>query len=87
MVKGPKRLDHFQPASPVCRNTPERFEEWQSIPVAYEPVDPRWEIRRATLSDFQRIFDLVDSSFETKRPARSTIGCIAAIRAGSLVAG
>jgi len=43
------------------------FEEWSEAPVDCTSKDPRFEVRRATPSDFDRIFDLVDTVFETKR--------------------
>lgn len=33
-----------------------------------ESADPRFEVRRAELADFERIYDAVDDAFEVKRP-------------------
>lgn len=43
------------------------FEEWLDAPVDCTSRDPRFEIRRATPSDFERIFDLVDTVFDMRR--------------------
>jgi Acetyltransferase (GNAT) domain len=43
------------------------FEEWLNAPLGRTSPDPRFEIRRATQNDFERIFDLVDTVFKTKR--------------------
>jgi GNAT superfamily N-acetyltransferase len=43
------------------------FEEWLNSPVERTSRDPRFEVRRATQNDFERIFDLVDTVFGTKR--------------------
>jgi len=43
------------------------FEEWLNSPVERTSRDPRFEVRRATPNDFEQIFDLVDTVFETKR--------------------
>lgn len=43
------------------------LEEWLNVPVDYDSRDPRFETRRATPHDFERIFNLVDTVFETKR--------------------
>jgi hypothetical protein len=36
--------------------------------VPSESADPRFEVRRAELADFERIYDAVDDAFEVKRP-------------------
>jgi len=43
------------------------FEEWLNSPVERTSRDPRFEIRRAAQNEFERVFDLVDTVFETKR--------------------
>ena len=50
-------------------SAPDRFDEWLRVPLpSPECSDPRFEVRRADPADFERIYDLVDASFETKRP-------------------
>ena len=43
------------------------FEEWLNAPLGPTSRDPRFEIRRAALDDFEQIFDLVDTVFGFKR--------------------
>lgn len=50
------------------RPTRDRFEEWLSIPTPVECPDPRFEVRRAHPSEFEVLYDLVDSAFGVKRP-------------------
>ena len=42
------------------RNTAEFFDAWRSAPLRVANPDPRFELRRAGESEFDRIFDLVD---------------------------
>jgi len=44
-----------------------RFEEWFGAPLPTEPGDPRFEVRRAQPSEFERLYDLVDAAFGVKR--------------------
>jgi hypothetical protein len=44
------------------------FEEWLATPIPSQCADPRFEVRRAELSDFERIYDTVDDAFGVKRP-------------------
>jgi hypothetical protein len=46
----------------------DRFEEWLRTPLSAEADDPRFEMRRAHPSEFERIYDLVDASFGVRRP-------------------
>ena len=48
--------------------TRDRFEEWLRMPLPREAGDPRFEIRRAPPSEFERIYDLVDATFGVARP-------------------
>ena len=43
------------------------FEAWLRAPLRPSP-DPRFEVRRATLADFDHIFDVVDQAFARPRP-------------------
>lgn len=43
------------------------FKEWLSAPLGRTSHDSRFEVRRASPEDFERIFDLVDTVFETRR--------------------
>ena len=45
-----------------------RFEEWFQTPLREESSDPRFEVRRAHPSEFERLYDLVDEAFGVKRP-------------------
>lgn len=44
------------------------FEEWLATPMDEPCADPRFVVRRADLSDFERIYDTVDEAFGHKRP-------------------
>lgn len=55
-------------ALPVFHDRADRFEEWRSVPLPPASSDPRFEVRRASRADGDRIFDLVDETFGTKRP-------------------
>jgi hypothetical protein len=44
-----------------------RFEEWFQTPLREESSDPRFEVRRAHPSEFERHYDLVDEAFGGKR--------------------
>jgi len=47
-----------------------RFEEWFQTPLLEESSDPRFEVRRAHPSEFERHYDLVDEAFGVKRPRK-----------------
>ena len=56
-------------SNPPRRSRPrDSFEEWLAAPMASECADPRFEVRRAELADFERMYDAVDDAFEVKRP-------------------
>ena len=44
-----------------------RFEEWFQTPLREESSDPRFAVRRAHPSEFERLYDLVDKAFGGKR--------------------
>ncbi len=46
------------------------FAEWLSAPIGHTSQDSRFEVRRATPDDFDRIFDLVDTVLRA-RPRRA----------------
>ena len=49
--------------------TPEdRFEEWLAIPSRAQSEDPRFEVKAARPSEFERVFDCVDEAWGTRRP-------------------
>ena len=51
------------------RSRPEdTFEQWLATPVDESCADPRFEVRRAGLTDFDRIYNVVDDAFGSKRP-------------------
>ena len=47
----------------------DRFEEWLSTPSPKGSEDPRFEVKAASPSDFERIFDCVNEAFGTRRPS------------------
>lgn len=53
---------------PTRSRTRDSFEEWLATPVPSACADPRFEVRRAELADFERMYDAVDDAFEVKRP-------------------
>jgi hypothetical protein len=44
------------------------FEEWFQAPLPENSSDPRFEVRRAHPTEFERLYDLVDEVFGVKRP-------------------
>jgi len=46
----------------------QQFEEWFQAPLAEESSDPRFQVRRAHPTEFERLYDLVDEAFAVKRP-------------------
>jgi len=50
------------------RPTRDRFQEWLSASAPIQSPDPRFEVRRVRPSEFEMIYDLVDSVFGVKRP-------------------
>jgi hypothetical protein len=50
--------------------TQDRFEDWLATPIPSECADPRFEVRRAELADFERMYDAVDDAFAVKRPRK-----------------
>jgi hypothetical protein len=44
------------------------FEEWFHAPLTAKSSDPRFEVRPAHPTEFERIYDLVDEVFGVKRP-------------------
>lgn len=52
----------------MIQRVEDRFDEWRRLPVPQGSADPRFEVRRACPSEFERIYDLVDETFDFKRP-------------------
>ena len=46
----------------------DQYEEWLRLPVPQVSPDPDFEVRRAAVSDFERIYDLIDETWGVKRP-------------------
>jgi len=46
----------------------EQFEEWFHAPLPGKSSDPRFEVRPAHPTEFERLYDLVDEVFGVKRP-------------------
>jgi hypothetical protein len=44
------------------------FDEWLALQPQYTSTDPRYEVRRALPGDYPRIYALVDTVFERRRP-------------------
>jgi GNAT superfamily N-acetyltransferase len=46
----------------------EQFEEWFQAPLPEKSSDPRFEVRPANPTEFERLYDLVDEVFGVERP-------------------
>ena len=52
----------------VIETPPDPYEEFMRLPLGQESDDPRVDVRRARLEDFEQIYDCVDAAFGTVRP-------------------
>ncbi len=53
---------------PFLSGSADRFDEWFHLPIDFVSPDPRVAVRRARPTEFERIYDVVDEAFATKRP-------------------
>lgn len=53
--------------NPFALPARDAFDEWLRAPVPALSPDPRVEVRRAQVSEFERVYDLIDEAFAFKR--------------------